>query len=317
MASTIPAAGTLPWRVRDGALEVALIHRPRYRDWSWPKGKLDPGEGWPEAAVRETQEETGLGVRLGIPLPTAEYMVLTKGGTPAAKTVHYWAASVTRVGKALPFEVDEVVWLDVAAAHARLDYARDREQLLLLTQAHQGGWLDTRPFALVRHAKAVARSDFKGADDRRRPLDDRGMARAHAMVPLLAAYGIRNVVTSASVRCVDTVAPYAKAVRVPVVTKQGLTEESFERHPAKALRQLEAAVTGPDPALVCSHGPLLPELVDELIARVDDSAPLAPTAQLLLHRARGERLVKGEALVCHLRGEGDDTHIVAVERHLP
>ena len=89
MPSTIPAAGTLPWRVRDGHLEVALIHRPRYRDWSWPKGKLDPGEDWPVAAARETQEETGLRERLGNPLPEADYMVMAKDGTPAPKEVRY------------------------------------------------------------------------------------------------------------------------------------------------------------------------------------------------------------------------------------
>ena len=67
----IPAAGTVPWRLRDGTLEVALVHRPRYDDWSWAKGKLDADEDWAVAAVRETDEETGLLVRLGPPLPEA------------------------------------------------------------------------------------------------------------------------------------------------------------------------------------------------------------------------------------------------------
>ncbi|HQV84172.1 MAG TPA: NUDIX domain-containing protein, partial [Ornithinibacter sp.] len=78
----IPAAGTLPWRLRDGELEVALVHRPRYDDWSWAKGKLDPGEDWAVAAVRETVEETGLVVRLGPPLPEARYTLLGRDGTP-------------------------------------------------------------------------------------------------------------------------------------------------------------------------------------------------------------------------------------------
>ena len=91
----IPAAGTLPWRLVDGALEVAIVHRPRYDDWSWAKGKLDPGEDWAVAAVRETEEETGLVVRLGPPLPEARYTLLGRDGTPDDKVVRYWSARVT------------------------------------------------------------------------------------------------------------------------------------------------------------------------------------------------------------------------------
>ena len=69
----IPAAGTLPWRRIKGVLEVAVVHRPKYNDWSWTKGKLDPDEDWPVAAVRETFEETGWYVALGRPLPSTTY----------------------------------------------------------------------------------------------------------------------------------------------------------------------------------------------------------------------------------------------------
>jgi ADP-ribose pyrophosphatase YjhB (NUDIX family) len=77
-----------------GELKVALVHRPRYDDWSWAKGKLDPGEEWPVAAVREVFEETGLHVRLGRPLPSAAYTVLSGSGPRVAKEVRYWAAEV-------------------------------------------------------------------------------------------------------------------------------------------------------------------------------------------------------------------------------
>lgn len=85
----IESAGALVWRVREGRLQVLLIHRPRYDDWSWPKGKLDPGETLPTAAAREVAEETGRPVTLGLPLPGLQY--LTPDG--AVKRVHYWAAT--------------------------------------------------------------------------------------------------------------------------------------------------------------------------------------------------------------------------------
>ena len=92
MTSVVLAAGTLPWRRRRGRLQVAVVHRPKYDDWSWPKGKLDPGEEWQVAAVREVWEETGLRVRLGIPLPDSEYQV---AGASHRKRVRYWAAEIT------------------------------------------------------------------------------------------------------------------------------------------------------------------------------------------------------------------------------
>ena len=87
--SGINAAGTVPWRRRSGVLEVALVHRPKYDDWSWSKGKLDPGETFQVAATRETLEETGLHVRLGMPLPPTAYRVLDSHGRPTVKHVHY------------------------------------------------------------------------------------------------------------------------------------------------------------------------------------------------------------------------------------
>ena len=97
-AGPVEAAGALVWRERAGRLQVALVHRPRYRDWSWPKGKLDPGELPPVAAVREVEEETGMAVVLGLPLPGLEYRLAD--GRP--KVVHYWAARVAGRGDEAP-----------------------------------------------------------------------------------------------------------------------------------------------------------------------------------------------------------------------
>jgi 8-oxo-dGTP diphosphatase len=317
MPSAIPAAGTIPWRIRRGELQVALIHRPRYRDWSWPKGKVDPGEDWPVTAVRETREETGLQARLGIPLPDATYTVMSRTGTPDEKRVRYWAATVTGRPARLAHEVDEVAWLPVDDAHSRLDYARDRDQLLAVTQAHQHGWLDTWPLVVVRHAKAVARSDYSGEDDQRRPLDARGRARSAALAPVLAAYGVTRLVSSPSVRCVDTLAPYAAAARLRIRTKASLSEEGFEQVPHKAARHVVRLLERGEPSAICSHGPVLPDLMEALATRVDRALPRHDQVVDLLEQAAEDKLVKGEALVCHVVGQDEDARVIAAERHLP
>ena len=317
MPSAIPAAGTIPWRLRDGRLEVALVHRPRYGDWSWPKGKVDPGEEWPVAAVRETREETGLTAHLGIPLPDATYTVMSRTGTPDEKRVRYWAATVTGSAARLAHEVDEVAWLGVGEAHHRLDYARDREQLLAVTQSHEHGVLRTWPLIVVRHAKAVARADYEGADDQRRPLDERGRARARALIPVLAAYGIRRLVSSPSVRCADTLAPYAAAARLRVRAKEGLSEEGFATRPEAASRQVARLLERGNPAAICSHGPVLPGILTTLATRVTPDLIGRDEVVALLEEAAADKMVKGEALVCHVVGTGAQAGIVAAERHLP
>ncbi|HSO65685.1 MAG TPA: NUDIX hydrolase [Ornithinibacter sp.] len=312
----IPAAGTVPWRLRDGQLEVALVHRPRYDDWSWAKGKLDPGEEWAVAAVRETEEETGLVVRLGPPLPEARYLVLGRDGAPDDKVVRYWSARVTGGGGHLLNEIDEVVWLDVPSAHARLDYARDRDQLLALVRLQQTDRLDTWPLVLVRHAQAVPRGSWAG-DDPARPLTDTGRERAATLAAVIAAYGVTRVVSSPSERCLRTVQPYAVAAGVPLRTRAGLSEEGFAAAPAKAHRHLARLLDHGEPALLCTHGPVLPDVLDELALRLDVDKPASVEVVEAFAEARDERLVKGEALVCHLVGRGPDARVVAVERHLP
>jgi 8-oxo-dGTP diphosphatase len=313
----IPAAGTLPWRVRDdGVLEVALVHRPRYDDWSWAKGKLDPGEDWAVAAARETEEESGLVVRLGPALPEARYTVLGPDGTPDDKVVRYWSAQVTGGEGHLVHEIDELVWLDVPSAHARLDYARDRDQLLALVRLQQTNRLDTWPLLLVRHAHAVARGKWRGKD-RKRPLDPAGRRRAAELGPVLAAYGVRRLVSSPSERCVCTVEPYAVAAGLRIRTRRGLSEEGFEAAPQLSHRLLGRLLDRGEPSLLCTHGPVLPALMDDLEPRLDLDRAGAVEVVEAFAEARDEKLGKGEALVCHVVGTGEAARVVAVERHLP
>ena len=317
----IPAAGTVPWRRRRGQLEVALVHRPKYDDWAWPKGKLDPDEEWPAAAVRETHEETALEVRLGRPLPAAAYTVLDRDGEAATKEVRYWAAEVTGGGGPLANEIDEVRWLDVVAASDRLDYARDRDQLRAVVRADKEGGLSTWALAVIRHAKSFPRSKWTDPDDQLRPLVAPGVDRANAIVPLLAAYGVRRLVSSPSVRCADTLRPYAAWLGRPLRLKEALSEEGYEQDPARAVYHLQRLLDRPRPAVVCSHGPVLPDLLGHLAALVDPSAD-GPTdgaadAAKQLGEAAESGMGKGEVLVAHIAGSGQDARVVAVERHFP
>jgi 8-oxo-dGTP diphosphatase len=318
LSSPIPAAGTVPWRRRRGQLEVALVHRPRYDDWSWAKGKLDPGEQWPVAAVRETHEETALTVALGRPLPGAEYTVLDAEGQPATKEVRYWAAEARKPAGRLRNEIDEVRWLDVVAASDRLDYARDRDQLRAVVRADKAGTLTTWPLVVVRHAHATGRGSWSG-DDTLRPLSPAGRARSRELGPLLAAYGVTRLVSSPSVRCSDTLRPYAAMAGLPVRPKAGLSEEGYAEDPARAIRHLRRLFERGTPAALCSHGPLIPDLLAELAQLVDDRErePVGPEVKAVLSEAADSKMAKGEALVAHLAGRGEEVRVVAVERHLP
>lgn len=305
----VAAAGTLPWRLENGRLEVALIHRPRYDDWSWPKGKLDPGEDWPVAAARETLEETGHAVALGRTLPRCDYVPMSKT-RQELKRVRYWAARVVGGAGTLEHEVDEVRWLAPEAARDRLTYERDHAQLDALVAAHEAGALDTRVFAVVRHAKARPRKDWH-KHDWLRPLDAAGRHQAVELVPLLGAYGITSLLSSSSTRCVDTFVPYAKAASLRLETTAHLSEESFVDKPRKAVSTLLKAFAKDDATAVCSHGPLLPDLLTALADYAADDAVADA-----LTEAAADNLAKGEALVTHVAESADGPRIVDLERHV-
>jgi 8-oxo-dGTP diphosphatase len=128
-AAEVKASGGVVWRRRAGGIEVALVHRPRYDDWSFPKGKLDRGESWEDAALREVEEEIGLRCRLGHELPPTSY----RDNKGRAKVVRYWMMEPLD-GEFVPsHEVDEVRWLAPADADRLLSYGHDRALLREVT----------------------------------------------------------------------------------------------------------------------------------------------------------------------------------------
>lgn len=306
----VRAAGALPWRVIGADLQVALVHRPRYDDWSWPKGKLDAAESWPAAAVREVLEETGLRVRLGQPLPGVRYLV-TVEGRQAPKVVQYWAAEVVGGSGELTNEVDDVAWLSPDDARSRLTYQRDRLQLAALETAHLQGTLATWPLLLIRHASARARRDWTRADIQR-PLDPAGRACADRLVPLLSAYAPHRLLTSPAGRCLNTLRPLAEDRGLGLRTLPELSEEGFAADPDEALRVLRKTLRRGRSTALCTHRPILPTLLGALA-----ELATAPELASALREFGSSGLLKGEALAVHLSGTGAAARVVALERHDP
>lgn len=260
--ANVIAAGALPWRRRENSLEVLLIHRDRYDDWSWPKGKLDDGESVPECAVREVREEIGLEVALGLPLPAIRYEV--KSG---AKVVYYWAAKINGQ-RVVPDgrEVDAVKWVSVATARQMLTNPSDREPLDALELAYEAGDLETLPFVVVRHAKAKPRSTWT-KEEGERPLAATGQRQAIAVANVLEAWSPSKVVSSPWKRCVQTVSPYLKRKDMGVKLAGSLTEHAANRKPAKAVKQIIKQLDKQACIAVCTHRPVLPHALEVLASR--------------------------------------------------
>lgn len=289
MAAAIEAAGTvLIRRTKSDGVRICVIHRPRHRDWSLPKGKRHNGELLSVTAWRETREETNLDVRLGVPLTQQHYRVDSR-----PKTVDYWVGAVQgHLRKFKPnAEVDRLEWLTPAKAKARLTYPRDLE---LLDQA-----LDmplTSPLIVLRHTTALKRSEFRGSRDAKRPLSMDGRVEAKALVPQLRAYGISDVHSSTSRRCVETVAPLARRVGTDVVDEPLFSEESFANQPRITLARLARIARRPAPVVVCTHRPVLPDVIGALAEQfklrpksADLDAALPPGGYIVFHReVRGD-----------------------------
>ncbi len=303
-AGEILAAGAVLWRPAGRGAQVALIHRPKYDDWGFAKGKLTPGEHVLLAAVREVEEETGLRVTLGRNLPPVRYLV---EGLP--KRVDYWAALVD--GASAPFvpnsEVDKLEWVPVSGAGRRLSYGHD----ILLLSAFSAGPRLTAPLILLRHASAGSKSDWpKG--DHSRPLDARGKQQAKMLARLLRCFGAARVLSSPTERCVATVRPFAESEGAEVEQVDALAV--FAHRPKKAAKQAAADTLAHDAAravssaaadgratVICAHRENMPLLLEaacrQLGADVPAGPPLRKSEFWVLHRAGGE--------------------LVAAERHHP
>lgn len=301
---SIYAAGALCWRIKKKKLEVLLIHRQRYDDWSWPKGKLDKGETLAECAVREVFEEVGLPITLGIPLHSIRYAV-----KPGLKEVHYWAAAVDDMppmpdGK----EVDAAVWCSPNKARGLLSNPSDIEPLDALLAAHDAGSLETWPLLIIRHAKAKPRSAWTRAEGER-PLAATGKRQALYLQRLLMSWHPARIHTSGWMRCISTISPYAQATKAKVKVVPWLSEADHKRNPAKVAGVVEKLLTRTSASALCTHRPVLPTVLTTLASHM--SPELAATLPLA-----DPHLSPGEVLVAHV-SLSEPGRIVAFERHKP
>ncbi|MBS4726941.1 NUDIX hydrolase [Mycobacterium sp. SM1] len=259
----IGAAGAVVWRPgSDTAVEVAVIHRPRYDDWSLPKGKVDPGETEPVTVVREVLEETGHHVHLGRRLHRVSYPV-----EQGIKRVRYWAAR-SLGGEFTPGrEVDDLLWLAVPDAAAKLSYEHDRKVLRRFATIPA----DTHTLLIVRHGTAGSKKPFSG-NDAARPLDKKGRAQAEALVGQLMAFGATEVHAADKVRCHQTVEPLAEELGVTIINEPALTAEAYAENPGRARRRVmqiagldDAASEVPRPVgstpVICTQGEVIPDLI--------------------------------------------------------
>jgi 8-oxo-dGTP pyrophosphatase MutT (NUDIX family) len=293
----IRAAGAVVTRpAPDGpGPQVLLVHRIKYDDWSLPKGKQEPDEPLPLTAAREVFEEAGVRLLLGRRLVSVRYQV---SGRP--KRVHYWSARVAGTdGAAVPNdEVDEVAWLTLERARERATYERDLSVLDDFARLPAG----TAPLILLRHAQAVHKADWN-REDTLRPLDDGGRTAAKALAPLLACFApavpAPRVITSAAVRCTETVRPYAELTGAKVQPESSL--EISRTDAAVSATLIADAVAAGEPRLFCAHRENLPLLLAEALAALGvQDVPAGvrdplPTAGFWVLHLAGRELVAADA----------------------
>lgn len=280
----IRAAGALLWRENsDLKIEIALIHRPRYDDWSLPKGKVEEGETSLRCAFREVIEETGIIPQFGRELGTVEYEEAA-----GLKRVKYWAARAPRNHQDFEVneEVDEIRWLSPDDALALATHQSDKEIIenFLTTEPR------TDTLIILRHTKALERGDWDD-DDSKRTLDERGFLQAESLIEHLQPFVLDEIYSSDYIRCVQTVTPLGQARELRITEIPNLNEETFKLDPERSISFANAVKQDEKNILICSHNPVIPTMLRGILntkLKNKDLIKLEPGDAWLVHRVRGE-----------------------------
>lgn len=302
------AAGAVPWRLANNKLQVLVVYRKQHRDVSIPKGKIDPGETLPHTAVREIFEETGLKVTLGTALKPAHYVQPTNG---KPKVVHYWVAEVDPVAEAKSKfksndEIFALEWLPAKKAVDTLTYEHDRELVHELRGLRKSGFIKTFAIVVARHGKATPPESWDGPDSLR-PLQSMGMQQAKDIAGGLAAFGPTAIISSPAVRCMQTVAPLSYKLGMEIKESGKISQDKWTSDGSRVTDFVSSRLRKAEPVVICSHGPVIPQIVEELLEQtgteVTDDARRAAT------------LGTGDFAVFHIARVGTSLTIVSIETH--
>ncbi len=274
----------------------------------------------PASAPSTAGKKKGCGCQAGaqsVPLPLLRYKTPDGQG----KVVRYWAARSAKPHHERPLaarpsvepaslrEIDDVVWVSAATARQMLTRASDHRPLDTLEDLWRRGRLDSRVLAIVRHGQAVPRNRWKKGEASR-PLTGVGRRQAETIVPVLAAFGVRSVLTSPWERCRATVAPYLSRTGVRMDTVDALTEAAHAQDPQKVVAVIEDLLAQPRDVALATHRPVLPTVMDTLAEATRRwTHGILPSADPYLRT--------GEVLVAHVVGLGSKARVVAVEHHRP
>ena len=279
MSKIILAAGALVWRKsKEKKIEIAVIHRPKYNDWTIPKGKVELNESSIACAYREVIEETSIETEFGMYLGEVKYQSLD-----GPKQVSFWSAQVVKENTFTPnSEVDEIKWVEAAKAAKFLSLDSDREILSKFNKLKY----ESKPLVLLRHAKALSRDEWQGDDDDR-PLDSLGQMQAKRLLSIYQAFNLEQIHTSDAIRCYDTVEPMAKALGLRLEVSNKLSESAFKKDKEDAFDYARDLIKSDKRALLCSHNPILPKVLNKLTKKSDvesDEEKLYPADAWVIHR---------------------------------
>ncbi len=279
MSKIILAAGALVWRKsKEKKIEIAVIHRPKYNDWTIPKGKVELNESSIACAYREVIEETSIETEFGMYLGEVKYQSLD-----GPKQVSFWSAQVVKENTFTPnSEVDEIKWVEAAKAAKFLSLESDKEILSKFNKLKY----ESKPLVLLRHAKALSRDEWQGDDDDR-PLDSLGQMQAKRLLSIYQAFNLEQIHTSDAIRCYDTVEPMAKALGLRLEVSNNLSESAFKKDKEDAFDYARDLIKSDKRALLCSHNPILPKVLNKLTKKSDvesDEEKLYPADAWVIHR---------------------------------